>query len=302
MDARRFARLKELGIPWYVHRDQALAEDLVEAPPASDAGSSASTSAATEQTAPAPSTAADAPAASHAAAAPARTTDRASDVAAASAGPEAAAETATALDDAGAALDWDALQSAVAGCERCRLCTGRTQTVFGVGDPKADLVVVGEGPGKEEDRRGEPFVGPAGQLLDAMLGAIGRTRHGAAGEGGVYIANVIKCRPPGNRDPRADEVAACGTWLRRQLALIAPERIVVVGRVAAQSLLESSEPLARLRNRLHAFTVTDADGTRREIPVHVTYHPAYLLRSPADKAKAWQDLKRIHAALASSST
>ncbi|MBK1727414.1 uracil-DNA glycosylase [Halorhodospira neutriphila] len=178
------------------------------------------------------------------------------------------------------------MEQAVAGCRRCRLCEGRNRTVFGAGDRGADLVVVGEGPGAEEDRRGEPFVGRAGQLLDAMLAAIGRGRE----RGGVYICNIVKCRPPGNRDPRPDEVAACAPYLRRQLELLQPRAIAALGRVAAQQLLETSTPLGKLRGRAHTYADTG-------IPVWVTYHPAYLLRSPGEKAKAWQDLKRIRGAL-----
>nr|WP_207161067.1 uracil-DNA glycosylase [Halorhodospira halophila] len=179
-------------------------------------------------------------------------------------------------------LDWDALEARVAGCHACKLCEGRTQTVFGVGDRQADLVIIGEGPGAEEDRQGEPFVGRAGQLLDAMLAAIDRGRD----RGGVYIGNIVKCRPPGNRDPRPDEVAACTPYLRRQLELLEPKAIVALGRVAAQQLLETKSPLAKLRGRVHHYGA-------QSIPVWVTYHPAYLLRSPGEKAKVWQDLKRI---------
>lgn len=187
-------------------------------------------------------------------------------------------------------LGWSELETVVGECTRCRLADGRMQAVFGVGDRTADLVLVGEGPGAEEDRRGEPFVGPAGQLLDAMLAAIGRSR-----ESGVYICNIVKCRPPGNRDPRPDEVAACAPYLERQLALLQPKVIVGLGRVAAQCLLATNSPLARLRGRVHNYG-------EPAVPVWVTYHPAYLLRSPAEKAKAWHDLKRIRAAVESTET
>ena len=173
-----------------------------------------------------------------------------------------------------------ALQQEIAACQACDLWQGRTQTVFGVGDPHAEVMFVGEAPGAEEDRQGEPFVGPAGKLLDAMLAAIGLDRQ----EGGVFIANVLKCRPPNNRDPRAEEVAACASYLRRQIDLVQPKVLVALGRVAAQSLLDSQQALAKLRGREQQF---------HDTPLLVTYHPAYLLRNPADKAKAWQDLKAV---------
>ena len=181
-----------------------------------------------------------------------------------------------------AALDWEALRTRVASCVACsELAPRRTQTVFGVGDPHADWLFIGEAPGAEEDRRGEPFVGRAGQLLDNMLAALGLAR-GA----NVYIANILKCRPPGNRDPAAAEAAACRPFLDRQIALVAPRVVVALGRVAAQALLNTDAPLGRLRGEDHAYG---------GIPLVVTYHPAYLLRSPADKAKAWTDLLRARA-------
>ena len=183
-------------------------------------------------------------------------------------------------------LDWAGLEARVAGCRECGLCEGRTQTVFGVGDRQADLVLVGEGPGAEEDRRGEPFVGQAGQLLDRMLAAIGLDRHH-----GVYICNVVKCRPPRNRDPKAEEAAACRPYLHRQLSLLQPRLVVALGRVPAHHLLGVTTPLGRLRGQLHRYEPVD-------VPLLATYHPAYLLRSPADKARAWQDLKRIRRILA----
>jgi DNA polymerase len=173
---------------------------------------------------------------------------------------------------------WERLRADVAGCVRCGLHAGRTQTVFGVGDAAARWLVVGEAPGAEEDRRGEPFVGRAGRLLDEMLRAIGLARQQ------VFIANVLKCRPPGNRDPRPDEVAACLPYLAAQIAAIRPTLILAVGRIAAQNLLATDLALARLRGRLYAFGSPPT-------PLIVTYHPAYLLRSPADKARAWEDLK-----------
>jgi uracil-DNA glycosylase family 4 len=178
---------------------------------------------------------------------------------------------------AGAGLDWDELRSTVSICTRCALHAGRTQTVFGVGPREARWMIIGEAPGAEEDRRGEPFVGRAGQLLDSMLRALGPGRER------VYIANVLKCRPPGNRDPRLEEAASCRPYLDRQIELLAPTLILAVGRIAAQTLLATDQPLGRLRGRIHAL------GEQRW-PVIVTYHPAYLLRSPGEKRKAWQDL------------
>ncbi len=175
-------------------------------------------------------------------------------------------------------MELDALRSVVAKCTACALHQSRTQTVFGVGDPKADWMIVGEAPGAEEDRQGEPFVGRAGMLLNAMLAAVGFKREQ------VYIANILKCRPPGNRDPRAEEVQCCLPFLHRQIDLIRPKLILCVGRVAAQQLLHTDAPLARLRGRVHRLD-------QRPFPVVVTYHPAYLLRTPRDKYKAWQDLK-----------
>ena len=174
--------------------------------------------------------------------------------------------------------EWDELERIVAGCRRSELCETRRQTVFGVGDRRARWFVVGEAPGAEEDRQGEPFVGRAGQLLNAMLRAIGLSREE------VFIANVLKCRPPNNRDPLAHEAAACLPYLERQIALVAPRLLLVVGRIAAQNLLATDEPLARLRGRVHRRG--DAGP-----PIVVTYHPAYLLRTPSYKRKAWEDLK-----------
>jgi DNA polymerase len=176
-----------------------------------------------------------------------------------------------------AGLDWDALRAAVAACERCALHATRTQTVFGVGNPRARWMFIGEAPGAEEDRQGEPFVGRAGQLLTAMIRALGLRRED------VFIANVLKCRPPGNRDPKPDEALQCRGFLERQVELVSPGLIVAVGRVAAQSLLATETPIAKLRGKVHAFGV-------RGTPLVVTYHPAYLLRSPGEKRKSWQDL------------
>ncbi len=172
---------------------------------------------------------------------------------------------------------WDRLRAEVTGCTRCPLHESRTQTVFGVGDEAADWMIVGEAPGAEEDRQGEPFVGRAGQLLDNMLRAIGLQRAQ------VYIANILKCRPPRNRDPQPEEVAACRAYLERQIQWVRPRIILAVGRVAAQNLLQTTRPIGRLRGRVHRYPHVDA-------PVVVTYHPAYLLRSPGEKRKAWADL------------
>jgi DNA polymerase len=174
-------------------------------------------------------------------------------------------------------LDWDPLRAMVATCTRCVLHETRTQTVFGVGDRRARWMFIGEAPGADEDRQGEPFVGRAGQLLTAMLKALGFKRED------VYIANVLKCRPPGNRDPKPDEALQCRGYLERQIELVSPALIVAVGRIAAQNLLGTDTALARLRGKVHAL----APGGW---PLIVTYHPAYLLRSPAEKRKVWQDL------------
>ena len=191
--------------------------------------------------------------------------------------PQPAAPPAEAAACPEAALDWDSLRAMVAACTRCSLCETRTQTVFGVGNPRAKWMFIGEAPGAEEDRQGEPFVGRAGQLLTAMLRALGFDR------GDVYIANVLKCRPPGNRDPRPEEAALCRGYLERQIELVAPDLIVAVGRIAAQNLLATDTALARLRGKVHTLGA-------RGWPLVVTYHPAYLLRSPGEKRKAWQDL------------
>ncbi|WP_284615710.1 uracil-DNA glycosylase [Aquabacterium humicola] len=195
-----------------------------------------------------------------------------------------------ALSPAGAAvamLDWPALRAAVADCRACMLCETRTQTVFGVGHPRAHWMVVGEAPGEQEDLKGEPFVGAAGRLLDRMLAALGLSRQvgddpdAADVARQVYIANTLKCRPPRNRNPEPEELQRCQPFLERQVELVQPRVILAMGRFAVQSLLDSSEPIGRLRGRVHQW---------RGRPLVVTYHPAYLLRSPADKARAWADL------------
>ena len=179
-------------------------------------------------------------------------------------------------------MEWDELRQCIVDCRACGLCAERQQAVPGVGDENADWLFIGEGPGAEEDARGEPFVGQAGKLLDAMLVSIGLKR----GEN-VFIANAVKCRPPGNRTPEAAEMATCFPFLKRQIALIQPKLIVLLGRAAVSSVLGESGSLASLRGK--ALSYRDGD---REIPVLVTYHPAYLLRNLPDKAKAWEDLCR----------
>ena len=180
--------------------------------------------------------------------------------------------------EGGAALDWDALQHKVAECRQCPLHEGRTQTVFGVGDVNADLMLIGEAPGAEEDRRGEPFVGRAGKLLDAMLQALGLARDQ------VFIANILKCRPPNNRDPKPEEVLACENYLVQQIHTVKPRLILALGRVAAQNLLKTQTPIGKMRGK--QFQYGDPP-----VPVVVTYHPAYLLRAPREKKKSWQDLQ-----------
>jgi DNA polymerase len=175
-----------------------------------------------------------------------------------------------------ASLDWTALREAVRTCTACGLCKQRKQAVFGVGSESADWLFVGEGPGADEDEQGDPFVGQAGKLLDSMLAATGIKRGRE-----VYIANVVKCRPPGNRTPTLDEAQACAAFLDRQIDLIAPKIIVALGKTAATRLLGTEASLASLRRKLHHY---------RGTPVVVTYHPAYLLRSLPEKAKAWEDL------------
>ncbi len=173
--------------------------------------------------------------------------------------------------------DWTALEQAVRQCKRCELHKTRTQTVFGVGSHQADILIIGEAPGADEDRQGEPFVGRAGQLLNEMLRAIGLARQS------VYIANILKCRPPNNRDPKPEEAAQCAEYLYQQIHLLQPKLVLALGRIAAQRLLKTDAALARLRGKLHYLPQT-------QTPFIVTYHPAYLLRSPLEKRKAWDDL------------
>lgn len=195
--------------------------------------------------------------------------------------PSTTRPTASPPADGVAAMDWPQLRSAVAGCEACPLSRTRRNTVFGVGGTQAHWMVVGEAPGEQEDRVGEPFVGAAGQLLDRMLAALGLTRGEAAPEQQVFIANSLKCRPPRNRNPSPEELLRCQPFLERQVALLKPRIILAMGRFAVQSLLASDAPIGRLRGQVHQW---------QGVPLVVTYHPAYLLRQPADKARAWADL------------
>ncbi len=188
------------------------------------------------------------------------------------------------LDETGGGeMDWEQLRSSVAVCTRCALHESRTQTVFGVGNRDADWMIIGEAPGAEEDRRGEPFVGRAGKLLDEMLKAVGESRER------VFIANILKCRPPNNRDPKPEEAASCREYLERQVTLVRPRIILAVGRIAAQQLIGTDAPVGRLRGQRHSLGDT---------PLIVTYHPAYLLRSPTQKRKAWDDLCLARSVLA----
>jgi len=187
-----------------------------------------------------------------------------------------------------AELDWPGLVERVRTCTNCELHGTRIQTVFGVGSENADLLIIGEAPGAEEDRRGEPFVGRAGMLLDAMLGAIALSRDD------VYIANILKCRPPNNRDPQRDESTACTPYLERQIQLLRPKVILALGRIAAQWLLQSDAPIGRLRGQKLGFG-------NPETPLVASYHPAYLLRSPAAKAKSWEDLRLVRKILLATS-
>lgn len=187
----------------------------------------------------------------------------------------------TPRDQAITHMSWDELEAGVQACRACKLGNSRHQAVFGGGSTHARWMIVGEAPGAEEDRQGQPFVGAAGQLLDAMLQSIGLDRQADDPLRAVYVANVLKCRPPGNRNPQPDEVAQCVPWLQRQVALLRPTLILALGRFAAHSLLGSQAPISQLRGQVHAFG---------GIPVIVSYHPAYLLRNPADKARVWRDL------------
>jgi DNA polymerase len=178
-------------------------------------------------------------------------------------------------------------ETQVRGCRKCTLCEGRTRTVFGQGNPSARLVFVGEGPGFEEDKQGLAFVGPAGQMLTKMIVAMGLAREE------VYICNVVKCRPPGNRTPTADEILACNPYLREQLEIIAPEMIVALGAPASKTLLHSTDAIGKLRGRYHEYYISGTRGVGPAVPVMPTYHPAYLLRDPSEKRKTWQDLQMV---------
>ena len=186
------------------------------------------------------------------------------------------------------ALDLAQLASAVHGCQRCGLCQGRQHAVPGTGVEKPTILIVGEAPGEQEDAQGLPFVGRSGELLDNMLKAIGHDRHAT-----VYITNVVKCRPPANRNPRDEEIAACAPFLSRQIELLAPKAVLAMGRFAAHALLATDASLQQLRQTTH-----EIQSAGRSLPVVVTYHPAYLLRRPVDKRLAWEDLKRLRALIA----
>ena len=181
--------------------------------------------------------------------------------------------------------EWQSLQKCVAACTACSLHQSRTQTVFGIGDRKASLMIIGEAPGFYEDQQGEPFVGRAGQLLTAMLKSIGFTLEQ------VYIANILKCRPPNNRDPLPEEVQSCTEYLNHQIKLVQPRLLLAVGRIAAHYLLKTKSSLERLRNQIHPYS--DHQNNEHQTPLIVTYHPAYLLRNPVDKKKTFADLQLI---------
>jgi len=266
--------LREIGIEktWLKAAEPLPAAPAAEAPATPAEAVPAAADAAVAPTVPRPAAAAAAPASP----AP-RPAPRPAPVAA-----PAAREAAPAAEPVVPAADFDALREQVLQCTACGLCSGRRHAVFGMGARAARWMVVGEAPGEQEDRQGLPFVGRSGQLLDAMLASVGLSR-----EKDVFIANVIKCRPPGNRNPKPEEIAACSPYLMRQIELLRPERILVVGRFAAQTLLGTDATIGSLRGRQH--TLTTGDG--RAIPVVVSYHPAYLLRSPGEKARAWQDLR-----------
>ena len=195
--------------------------------------------------------------------------------------------TETVVDSPDSFLNWEELETKVANCHACELSKQRTQTVFGVGNKNADWVIIGEAPSADEDKQGEPFVGRAGKLLNQMLLAVGLKREA------VYIGNIVKCRPPQNRDPKPEEVACCESYLQQQIALIKPKVILAVGRIAAHNLLKTDIPLGKMRGK-------DYEYAESGIPVVVTYHPAYLLRSPQEKRKAWEDLLRARQIISSS--
>ena len=204
------------------------------------------------------------------------------DVETAPAKPEAGFESQADTESPGDRAAWSELETAVAECTRCELHTSRTQAVFGVGNRNADLLIIGEAPGRDEDLQGEPFVGRAGQLLNAMLAAIGFQREQ------VYIANILKCRPPNNRDPSPEEAACCHPWLQQQIDLVNPKVILAIGRIAAHNLLNTDVSVGSMRGKQHSYN---------GIPLIVSYHPAYLLRKPVEKRKSWQDLKLVRSLL-----
>ena len=306
LDERRIAMLREMGVPFWrppaaptpaaagpalPAPAPALVPALVPAIAPALAPERPGTATPAPHQPPAPAMAAPVPAAPAGAAATAAAVPRQAPVAPEEAPARAAAATLDPAVDATAvqAMDWPALRAAVASCRACGLCESRRQTVFGTGHPRAHWMIVGEAPGEQEDLRGEPFVGPAGQLLDHMLRALGLTRAEAAPEGlppltpaqQVYIANTLKCRPPRNRNPEPEEMRRCEPYLQRQIALVQPRLILAMGRFAVQALLRTDEAIGRLRGRVHRY-----EG----VPLVVTYHPAYLLRNLPDKAKAWEDL------------
>jgi DNA polymerase len=180
-----------------------------------------------------------------------------------------------------------ALRNDIGDCKRCKLHGGRTHLVFGTGDPEAELMFVGEAPGEDEDRKGEPFVGKAGQLLTRIIQAMGLQREK------VYIANIIKCRPPKNRNPEPDEIETCSPFLRRQIQIIRPKVICALGNFAAQTLLATGQKISQLRGRFHALPISFSDGASAETKVMPTFHPAYLLRNPEDKKRVWEDMQMI---------
>ncbi len=180
-----------------------------------------------------------------------------------------------------------ALRAEIGDCTRCKLHSGRTHLVFGTGDPEAALMFVGEAPGEEEDRQGQPFVGKAGQLLTRIIEAMGLKRET------VYIANIIKCRPPGNRNPEPDEIASCSPFIQRQIEILRPKVICALGTFAAQTLLGTGQKISLLRGRFHALPILFSDGPPTGIKVMPTFHPAYLLRNPGDKKRVWEDMQMI---------
>ncbi len=313
LDERRLAMLREMGVPFWRPLQQpdngALADAAASGrAPANDAGRPGRSQAVAVRASSPP---AETPAAATRVASPSPLTERllepsaardSSRVARPAAAPPSPPASTPAAASEGAAnqngsiasaviatLDWPALRATVASCRACGLCESRHQTVFGVGHPRSHWMIVGEAPGEQEDLHGEPFVGPAGHLLDNMLRALGLTRAEDAPEDQppleparqAYIANTLKCRPPRNRNPEPEEMRRCEPFLQRQIALVQPRLILAMGRFAVQALLRTDEAVGRLRGRVHRY-----EG----VPLIVTYHPAYLLRNLPDKAKAWEDL------------